>query len=155
MAFNAAGISAFLLVPKHRRREAHVVFLFQQLITWALGLCTVEFGLLKYPVHELHKANYTSITFEYFIYPTVAVYFNLYYPSKRAVWLRLCYYAAFAASITGPEVLIEHTTRLIHYTGWHWYYTTVSITATLLLSRLFYSWYFIKGDPAVGAKRKV
>ncbi|WP_274648921.1 CBO0543 family protein [Paenibacillus humicola] len=152
IAINAAGISSILLVPKRRRREAHAVYLFQQLITWPLGLLPVELGLLEYPVHELGRANETSITFEFFIYPTVAAYFWLYYPRGRTVPVRLLYYAAFAGGITIPELLFEHYTKLIRYTGWHWYYTTLSISATLWLSRRLGLWFFA-GQVAGFSKR--
>ena len=33
-------------IPRSRVREAHVAFLFKQLLTWLLGLAVVEFGLI-------------------------------------------------------------------------------------------------------------
>ncbi|MFC6232319.1 hypothetical protein ACFQI7_31520 [Paenibacillus allorhizosphaerae] len=41
-----------------------------------------------------------------------------------------------------PEHFIEKYTHLIQYHHWHWYYTCISLCATLWLSRLFYTLFF-------------
>ncbi|MFD0694490.1 CBO0543 family protein [Paenibacillus sp. GCM10027628] len=139
----AICIVGLLLVPKHRRREAQVVFLFQQYITWLLGLIVVQNGWLEYPVREL-RSNQTSLTFEFLAYPIVAVYMNLYYPTKKSAWIQLLYVAAYPAGITIIEHFIEKYTQLIDYLSWKWYWTFLSILATLLISRGFYVWFYRK-----------
>lgn len=138
-----AGIAGFIMFPRQRRREAYTIFLFQGMLTWVLGLLVVEAGLLVYPVRELARASSTSFVFEFLIYPVVAAYYNIFYPGRgsskpvKVGWLLL-----FAAGITVPEYLIEKYTDLLEYTGWHWYWTFLSIAATLYVSRLFYVWFF-------------
>src|SRR5690554_1168980 len=57
------------LTPRNQIRDAHVIFLFKQVLTWIFGLLVVQFHLIEYPVRMLHKATMTSFSFEYFIYP--------------------------------------------------------------------------------------
>lgn len=138
----AIAIVLLLSVPKRRRREAHAVFLFQCLLTWMLGLMVVEAGLIDYPVREFVKAARTSFLYEYLAYPTVAVYFNLYYPKGKSILWQIGYYVAFSLGLTIPEVIIEKYTLLIKYEHWAWYGTFSALTATLFLSRRFYKWFF-------------
>jgi len=58
-----------LFIPKSRIREAQLVFLFKQSMTWLLGLLGVEFRLID-PVEFFKYATKTSFSFEYFIYPS-------------------------------------------------------------------------------------
>jgi hypothetical protein len=136
------GIAGFAAVPAARRREAHTVFLFQNMLAWFLGLIAVEAGWLIYPVRELAKSSSTSFVFEYLCYPVVTVYYNLYYPEKGSTAAKLGWSALFAVGITIPEYLIEKYTDLVKYTGWQWYWTTISISLTLAVSRLFFVWFF-------------
>jgi len=134
------SLGGMLFVPKQRRRESHVVFLFEQLVAWLLGLMVVEAGLLEYPFREL-QANRTSFTFEFIAYPMIAVYYNLYYPRRRSPWTRLLYTMAFGTGITLPEIWLESHTQLIKYSGWNWYCTFVSVGLTLFGTRLFRTWF--------------
>jgi hypothetical protein len=71
-------------VPRNRIREAWVIFLFKQFMTWIFGLVVVEKNLIRYPFRLFFKkATKTSFTFEYFVYPALCVLFNLYYPEKK------------------------------------------------------------------------
>ncbi|GAA3325753.1 hypothetical protein GCM10020331_058910 [Ectobacillus funiculus] len=69
----------YFYVPKRKYREAHVSFLFMQVVTWFLGVITVELKLLEYPVRFFSYTTRTSFTFEYFVFPVVSVMFNLYF----------------------------------------------------------------------------
>jgi hypothetical protein len=144
----AAGILALVLVPRRKRKEAQAVFLFQGMVTWILGLTVVEAGWIEYPVRELSKASSTSFLFEFLIYPVIAAYFNIYYPKGKPWHTQLGWLLLFAGGITLPEFIIEHATRLVVYTGWSWYWTTLSISATLGISRLYHRWFFERKDPS-------
>ncbi len=147
------GIVGFVAVPAHRRREAHAVFLFQNMLAWFLGLIAVEAGWLIYPVRELAKSSSTSFVFEYLCYPVVAVYYNFFYPEKGSAAAKLGWTALFAFGITIPEFLIEAYTDLVRYTGWKWYWTTISVSLTLAVSRLFFVWFFGPHRVPVSGKR--
>jgi len=146
MAVNAICIIAFLLAPRERRRETHVILLFHQLITWVLGIFAVEWGLLAYPVRMFHIASHTSITFEYIAYPVIAVYFNLIYPAgAKALW-QAAYYMLVAMAIVLPELWFKHHTELIVYLHWYWYWTWLSVMGTLWITRMFYKWFCRTAD---------
>ena len=143
VAVYVISIGAFVLIPAHRRREAHVIFLFQELVTGFLGLVVVENDW--YSVREMQVGTTSSIVYEYICYPVVTAYFNLYYLRRRKRPVQLAYYVLVVSALTAPEYFIEKYTALIDYEKRHWYYTFLSLLATLLLSRLFYSLFFREG----------
>ncbi|BFT68902.1 CBO0543 family protein [Paenibacillus sp. P36] len=134
-----------LLVPKSDRRKAHVAFLFQQFLSWILGLIVVEHKWLEYPVRELQR-NYSSLTFEFIGYPIIAVYLNIYYPKVKKGLARFLFVLAFPTAITVIEVILEAHTQVIKYHTWSWYWTFISIWATLQLSLVFNHWFFARDD---------
>lgn len=147
------GVFGLVAVPARRRREAYAVFLFQNMLAWVLGLVAVESGWIIYPVRELARSSSTSFVFEYLCYPVVAIYFNLYYPRGRSIMAKAGWVALFALGITIPEYVIEAYTDLVKYTGWKWYWTTISISITLAVSKLFYNWFFSSHRLPVLGKR--
>lgn len=136
------GIVLMAFIPGEKRREAHVVFLFQNLSAWVLGLVAVEAGWLYYPIRELSKANSTSFVFEFLLYPATTAYFNIYYPERGSPLVQIGWTLLFAAGITLPEHYIEKYTNLVVYAGWQWYWTFCSVIVTLVMSRLFRNWFF-------------
>ncbi|MBP1964776.1 CBO0543 family protein [Paenibacillus aceris] len=152
LAVWAISVIGMLLVPKRNRRKAQVAFLFQQFLSWILGLIVVQNNWLEYPVREL-RYNYSSLTFEFIGYPIIAVYLNIYYPKVKKGWTRFLFVLSFPAAITLIEILLETRTQLIKYHTWSWYWTFISIFTTLLLSLLFNRWFFRSG--AEGSQQEV
>jgi hypothetical protein len=138
----ATGILFFL--PKKKIRLAVVAFLFQQMITFLIGLVVVELGLLEYPVRLFASINRTSFTFEYYAFPVVCAAFNVWYPNHRSILIQSGYYAGFSSVLTIVEVLIDKYTDLITYVHWEWYISLISIFFALLIARLFCVWFFAK-----------
>lgn len=139
-----AVLLLLLFIPRDKIRIALVIFVFKQVITWILGVIVVEFGLLSYPVRIFDDINRTSFIFEYVVYPAISSIFIVHYPEYRGTLLKLGYYAIYCSVMSGIEVILEHTTRLIHYIHWDWYWTWLSLFITFWLSRQFYKWYFLK-----------
>ncbi len=135
-------VALIIFVPRNRIREAWVIYLFKQIITWLLGLAVVELRLIEYPIRLFAYANKTSFSFEYFIYPAICVIFNLHYPVGKSSIKQLLYYIVYCSAITIIEVFCEKYTDIINYTGWTWYYTWLSLFATFYLTRMFYLWFF-------------
>ncbi|WP_096271290.1 CBO0543 family protein [Paucisalibacillus globulus] len=133
----------FKFVPKNRIREAQVSFLFKQAVTWLFGLLVVEKKLISYPYRLFFKKTIkSSFTFEYFVYPSLCVLFNLYYPDKRNYPIKLLYYLFHSAIITGLEVVLLKYTKLIKYKKWTWYWSLLSMTFTNYLSHVYFKWFF-------------
>lgn len=133
-------------VPRKRIREAIVIFFFKQCITWLFGLFVVEKGWIQYPARLFFKkATKSSFTFEYFIYPSLCVLFNLYYPDKRNRFVKTMYYFLHSSLIASLEWIALKYTKLITYNGWKWYWTFTTIWSTYFLSHLFHHW-FLKND---------
>ncbi|MGX6444042.1 CBO0543 family protein [Neobacillus sp. K501] len=132
------------LVPKNKSRDAWVLFLFLQVITWPAGLFAVEKGWIDYPTQLLPVANSynrTSFSFEFFLFPIVAIFFSLYYPNKLSRLKTLLYYVCFAGFFTCFEVLLEKFTTLVEYDEWKWYWTLISVILSLYINHNYYLWF--------------
>lgn len=143
---SAYALSAFLLlnfVPKNKIRYAVVPFLFKQVITWFFGLLVVEKKLIEYPYRPFFNKTYkASFCFEYIFYPTICVLFNLYYPEKRSVSVKILYCVMYSSLLTSVEVLFVKYTKLIRYKKWHWYWSFITLCITNYTSHVFYKWFF-------------
>jgi hypothetical protein len=132
-----------IFIPRSKSREAWVLFLFLQVITWPAGLFAVEMGWIEYPVQLLkgvNQYNRTSLTFEFFLFPMIAIMFSLYFPNVRRFGV-IVYYVCFAGFFTIIEVLLERTTRLVEYHEWTWYWTLITVIISLFLNHKYYLWY--------------
>ncbi|WP_174616250.1 CBO0543 family protein [Virgibacillus ihumii] len=135
-----------IFVPKNKIREAIVILMFKQALTWILGLAAVQLDWLEYPDRILFPdATKTSFSFEYILYPAICVFFVLYYP-KNYGWIgRFIYYFIYCSAITIIEILVEHYTTAINYNEeWHWYTTWLTLFITFYVSWKFYLWFFKK-----------
>ncbi|MDZ5472386.1 CBO0543 family protein [Bacillus sp. 31A1R] len=136
-------LAIFTLIPRKRAREAWVLLLFLQVITWPAGLFVVEMGWIEYPIQLLKRTNQynrTSLTFEFFIFPIVAIIFSLYFPNVKRLGA-IIYYVCYAGFFTCIEVLLERTTRLVEYHEWTWYWTLITVIISLFLNHKYYLWY--------------
>ena len=136
-----ATLLLLLFVPKDKIRKAIIIILFHQTMTWPIGIAVVELNLIQYPVRLFEYAVKISFTFEYFIYPVIAVLFVLYYPRDRGRITNCLYYIAYSSTLTIIEIIFERYTLLIKYVHWHWYWTWSSIIITLFITRKFYLWF--------------
>lgn len=147
LAWILSIIMLILYVPKNKIREAQVIFLFKQVMTWLLGLTVAQFKLIEYPVRAFEYATRTSFSFEYFIYPSICVVFNLHYPEGKGSLKQSIYYFNYCSIITIIEVLCEKYTNIIKYTNWTWYITWISFFLTFYASRRYYIWFFSRLKP--------
>lgn len=137
-------LALFFLVPKNKAREAWMIFLSLQIITWPAGLLAVEWNMIDYPIQLFSFANEfnrSSFTFEFFLFPVTAIMFNLYYPKKIKKTGTFFYYFLFAGFFTCLEVIIERHTELVNYISWHGSYTLVTVMVTLFLNHTYYHWF--------------
>ncbi|MGG4470718.1 CBO0543 family protein [Paenibacillus alvei] len=133
----------FKFIPKNKKRDAWILFLFLQVITWPAGLIAVELGWIEYPTQLLPYANNynkTSFSFEFFFFPIVAIMFSLYFPKRKYWYLVLLYYVGVSGFFTMFEVVLEKTTTLVTYHEWKWYWTFLTVIISLFINDLFYRW---------------
>ncbi len=138
-----------IFTPREQIREAQVVFLFKQALTFLLGLLIVEFSLIEYPIRIFPIATRISFSFEYFIFPAISVLFVLRFPEHKSVLHKIGWYIFFPTWMTILEVIIERYTNLIDYINWAWYWTWITLLITFHLSRIYYLWFTKKGLPIV------
>jgi hypothetical protein len=147
-AWVLTALALWRWVPRDRNglRKAHVAFFFKQMITWLFGLLVVEWGLILYPIHEFEHANMTSFTFEFFVYPAICTFYNVYYPATQSYFQEFLYTALFCSPITLLEVVLEKYTDLIHYNQWTWYWTWITLYLTFRMSRAYVKWFYSNPD---------
>jgi hypothetical protein len=141
-AWVISALLVALCISKDKIRDALIIFLFKQMLTWILGFIVVQYRLLEYPVREFAYAARNSFSFEYFIYPSVCVVFNLMFPKTKSQ--AVLWYLFFPSWMSALEFTLERYTQVIHYIRWEWYYTWISLLITFYLTRQFYLWFFRK-----------
>lgn len=142
-------IMAFLiwrLTPKERVRDAHVIFLFTQVITLFAGHLVADLRLIEYPVRFFSYATRTNFSFEYFLFPAYNVFIILFYPENEKWFKKSIYYISFISCITIFEVICEKYTSIIKYDDWTWYWSWITLLLTSYLTLLYYRWFFKKRD---------
>lgn len=97
---------------------------------------------IEYPVRLFSKANRTSFTFEYFIYPSICAIFNVHYPEGKGSFGQFMYYFYYCTAITIIEVIVEKYTNIITYVHWTWYVTWVTLYITFYMTRKYCLWFF-------------
>lgn len=138
------AILLWIFVPRNKIIDAHISFLFMQVQTWLFGTLVVENRLIKYPVRFLEYAYKASFSFEYYIYPSISILFNLYFPRNRSLKSKCFYSASYPTVITIIEVLLEKHTDLITYIHWSWYWSWITLFITLIISYRYYIWFLKK-----------
>ncbi len=145
MILAASAVVAILslaLTPKNKLLQMQFIIFFVQLPTWLLGLSAVELELLEYPYRELASVNRTSFIFEFIVLPVLCVHVNNYYPWQARALAKAGYLAGISLLLTGFEVILERYTMLIRYTGWEWYWTSVSVLFIMWLTQRTVAWFF-------------
>lgn len=133
-----------IFLPLSKMRDAFVIVLFLQMLTWAAGLFAVEKEWIEYPVQLFRKenqVNQSSFTFEFFVFPVVAIFFSLKYPTKTTKFNKFLYYFLFTSFFTLLETIIERNTNLVHYIKWKWYWTLISVMIALFINHSYYTWF--------------
>jgi hypothetical protein len=142
VAWSVSLACFYLFIPKDKRRNAHVSFLFMQVITWVLGLLVADLRWIEYPIDLFSNASKASFTFEYLVYPIISSFFNVYYPKNKKNLIKFIYYFFTCSLITGFELLLEKNTQLIIYINWTGYYTWITLFISLYISHQYYRWFF-------------
>jgi hypothetical protein len=137
-----AVLLLILFVPLRQWRKASIALSFMQLITWMTGFWVVQFGWIEYPNRFFSRATMASVTFEYFVYPIVAVVFVIRYPLKHSILKKVGYTLAYPTIITIGEVFLEKYTETIEYHQWRWYWSWTTILAGLLCTHYYCEWFF-------------
>lgn len=133
-----------VFVPKNKFREANLLFLFMQFITWIMGTAVAEMKLIEYPVRSFPYAYKGSFDFEFFIYPSFCVLFNLYYPENKDKLRKFMHYFYYCTGLTMAEVMAGRYTNIIRYIHWGWYVTWITLFITFFITRQYYIWFYRK-----------
>ncbi|NNV06946.1 CBO0543 family protein [Geobacillus sp. C56-T2] len=124
-------------------KDKILVFLLKAYFSSFFGVIVVEAKLLEYPVRFLGKYFEASILFEYFLYPTVCVYFyQTSYHSRLPGIIVQC--VLYTSALTTVEVLYEKYTNLIEYHRWTWMHSFASLFlvsfSVRMLMELIHKW---------------
>jgi hypothetical protein len=129
-------------IPKEKKREAQIVFLFAQTLGWLYVFIQSYFNNLVFPVREFPKATNMLVSLHFIIYPTFLVFFTLFYPNtnqKRKIFL---HYLLFISIHQVYEILLTRYTDLIKSKDWEWYLGVVTKCVVYYLCIHFYRWFW-------------
>ncbi|MFD0694489.1 CBO0543 family protein [Paenibacillus sp. GCM10027628] len=133
-----------LTIPKDRMREAALVFLANQMITWTLSVLFVEMGLFENPVREFPKAAGINFTNNYLLYPLSSTLFYLYYPKEKSPIIKVLYQACYVAVACIYVQAIATYTNLFKYVHFNAFYNGLVFFLGINAARFYGYWFFKK-----------
>ena len=137
-------ISILLLVkyiPKDRKRNAHITFLFVQALAWIYEYIQLLLGVMEFPFREFDDATKMSFSLHYLIFPTFGVFFILLYPSDKKNLRIIIHYLIFAMVITTYSFLVERYSSLFNWKNWNVYISFTNNLAILYIIKRFVFWF--------------
>lgn len=137
-------ISIVLLVkyiPRERKRNAHITFLFVQAIAWIYEYIQLLLGVMDFPYREFEEATKMSFSLHYLIYPTFGVFFIMLYPTDSKNPRIITHYLIFAIAITTYSFLVEKYSSLFNWISWNVNISFVTNLAILYIIKKFVFWY--------------
>ncbi|MFB9325914.1 CBO0543 family protein [Paenibacillus aurantiacus] len=138
----------FFGIAKERRREMVFAFLLNQTYTWTMSLVLVESGAAANPVREFVRASGSNFSFNFILYPAVAVFYALYVP--KGLWRNAVQLAAYLAGLALFTWVVSTYTRLIDFRNMGWLLRVLVYGSGLVSARIGYMWFFGRG--VFGAK---
>ncbi|MEW9701103.1 CBO0543 family protein [Paenibacillus sp. SI8] len=133
-----------ITIPRARIREAVLVFLASQAITWTLSILFVEMGLLENPVREFPAATGTNFTNNYVLYPYLSTIFFLYYPLGKSLLRRICSQAVHLAIACIYVYAIKTYTDIVNYLHYNMFLTGIVFFLGMNVTRWYGYWFFKK-----------
>ncbi|MDF2935296.1 MAG: hypothetical protein K0Q90_669 [Paenibacillaceae bacterium] len=131
-----------LAVPRNRLKEAFILFMSAQVITWPAGLLLVELDFMTHPVREFPIATRSNFTFNYFFYPMVSMAANLYYPVNASKWKQTVYQIVAVGGLSGVMQLVRIHTFLIDHVKFNWLLSFLIMFLAFNATRKYAEWYF-------------
>ncbi|KAB7665121.1 CBO0543 family protein [Bacillus sp. B1-b2] len=136
-----ALFSLLFLVPKRSRKYAHITFLFGQAIAWVFEYLQLVFGWIEFPFREFKYATKMSFSLHYLFFPTIGVFFNLWYPVNTNLLFKFGYYLIFSIGIATYILVLGITSDLYKILHWNWFLGVLSDFIVLFLIRRFTYWF--------------
>ncbi|MEC0227093.1 CBO0543 family protein [Paenibacillus alba] len=133
-----------ILIPKRRSREAILLFLANQLLTWILSVMFVEWGLLENPIREFPAASGSNFTNNYLLFPFLSTLFSLYYPNHKSFGLQVLYQIMFVLGGGIYIACISKYTELLRYIHLNVYLQMLVTLIVINMTRLYGIWFFQK-----------
>lgn len=137
-------IALFFLVffvPKKSRKYANITFLFAQAIAWLFEYLQLVFGWIEFPFREFKYATNMSFSLHYMFFPTIGVFFNLWYPVSTKWLIKVGYYLIFSIGISTYILVLGISSDLYKLLAWNWYLGVISDVIILFLIRRFTYWF--------------
>ncbi|MBY0157235.1 CBO0543 family protein [Cytobacillus oceanisediminis] len=137
-------LSLYLLlryIPTESKRLAWITFILVQAIAWIHEYIQLVFGLVEFPYREFNKATNMSFSLHYIVYPTIAVFFILFYPKEKGTRRTFLYYLLFSMGITTYSYLLEKFSSLYHYIHWNWLFGLITNMILLYVVKIYIFWF--------------
>ncbi|MDD9270981.1 CBO0543 family protein [Paenibacillus sp. GCM10023248] len=142
-----------LMIPRHRIREAVLLFLFTQMITWVMSLLFVEWRFIENPIREFPAATQSNFTNNYLLLPLLSTLFSIYYPAQKPASVRFLYHLRIVLAIGVYLAFVSSYTEILNYVHFNIYAHILVVWLVINAVRSYASYFFKKeirkeGQPA-------
>lgn len=126
--------SMFFWMLRSPIKDWLITFLLKSVITAITDCFIIAADLLDYPVRFFPKAFHTNIVFDFLVFPTLCVFYNITteHSKLKSILVQALFYSI---PVTLLELWAEKNTELIHYKHWNAFVTLITLIATFLLVR--------------------
>lgn len=131
-------------IPKHRAREAVLLFLFAQMTMWIMSLLFVEWRIIENPIREFPRSTESNFTNNFVLFPFISTLFSLYYPSQKPVSIRVLYHLRVVMAIGVYLVIIESYTDLLNYMYMNVFLHMIILWLVMNAVRIYAGYFFQK-----------
>ncbi|MDD9269448.1 CBO0543 family protein [Paenibacillus sp. GCM10023248] len=126
--------SMFFWMLRSPLKDWLIIFLLKSVITAIADCFIIAAGLLDYPVRFFPKAFHTNIVFDFLVFPTLCVFYNIttQYSNLKSIFVQSLLYSI---PVTLLEIWAEKHTELIEYKHWNAFITLITLITTFLIVR--------------------
>ncbi|MDU0205079.1 MULTISPECIES: CBO0543 family protein [Paenibacillus] len=129
-------------IPKHRTREAVLLFLSTQMVAWIMSLLLVEWQAIANPIREFPAASGSNFTNNYIFFPMVSTLFALYYPSRNSGVITFFYHLRVVLFLAIYLTLVSSFTKILKYVHFNIVLHTVLLWLVLNAVRTYVEWFY-------------
>lgn len=109
------SIVSMLFIPKEKIRIALLSFIAFQTTTWVTSIFLVQFGKAVYPVREFVVATNVNFIPQFFLYPSIFMWFILLFPKYRSILVKITHYFIFVSLMVWFIYLTSKFTNIYRF----------------------------------------
>lgn len=94
LAVSIISLLSLLLVPRNSIHTAVMAYITFKTTTWVWVIINVQYDQFAFPVHVFKNSTSVGIITQFILFPTIFMWFYLFFPKKKS-WVHKVYYYLF------------------------------------------------------------